>query len=101
MDIQFKRPELSDRDLIQKYLSQRKTRSCEMTFANVYLWSRHYPTGFGVVEDMLVFANLEGETSFTFPWGDKDPRPALETLMAYCREKGCLLYTSPSPRDSH
>ena len=91
MDIQFTRPELSDRDLIQKYLSQRKTRSCEMTFANVYLWSRHYPTGFGVVEDMLVFANLEGETSFTFPWGDKDPRPALETLMAYCREKGVPL----------
>ncbi|MBQ8184223.1 MAG: DUF2156 domain-containing protein [Lachnospiraceae bacterium] len=89
MEIQFRRPELEDRDIIQKYLKQRKTRSCEMTFANVYLWCRHYPTGFAIVEDMLVFANLEeGETSFTFPWGNKDPRPALEALMTYCKEKG-------------
>lgn len=87
MELEFKRPQLSDRDLIQKYLKQRKTRSCEMTFANVYLWSRHYPTGYAIVEDMLVFASLEDELSFTFPWGSKDPRPALETLMAYCREK--------------
>lgn len=89
MELEFRRPELSDRDVIQTYLKQRKTRSCEMTFANVYLWCRHYPTGFAIVEDMLVFASLEeGETSFTFPWGAGDPKPALETLMAYCRKKG-------------
>lgn len=87
MEIQFKRPELEDRDLIGGYLRQRKTRSCEMTFANVYLWSRHYPTGFAIVEDMLVFANLEDKLSFTFPWGAGDIRPALETLMDYCRER--------------
>ncbi len=84
MDIQFKRPELADRDVISGYLRQRKTRSCEMTFANVYLWCRHYPTGFAIVEDMLVFASLEGDISFTFPWGAKDPRPALDALMDYC-----------------
>lgn len=88
MELEFKRPELSDRDLIQTYLKQRKTRSCEMTFANVYLWCRHYPTGFAIVEDMLVFASLDEETSFTFPWGAGDPKPALEILMSYCREKG-------------
>lgn len=87
MEIQFKRPELEDKDVIGGYLRQRKTRSCEMTFANVYLWSRHYPTGFAIVEDMLVFANLEGNISFTFPWGAGDPKPALEVLMNYCREQ--------------
>ncbi|MCI8418044.1 MAG: DUF2156 domain-containing protein [Lachnospiraceae bacterium] len=88
MEIQFKRPEMADRQLIQKYLWQQRSQSCEMTFANVYLWSRHYPTGFAIVEDMLVFANLEGELSFTFPWGERDPRPALEALMAYSQEQG-------------
>ena len=88
MEIQFKRPEMGDRELIQGYLGQQRTQSCEMTFANIYLWSRHYPTGFAIVEDMLVFANLEGELSYTFPWGAGDPRPALETLMAYSREQG-------------
>lgn len=88
MDIQFKRPELTDRDLIQHYLHQRKTRSCEMTFANTYLWSRHYDVGFAVLEDMLVFGSTAGRVSFTVPVGPGDLRQVLDILMAYCEEKG-------------
>ena len=55
MEIELKRPELCDRDLINSYLQNVDTRSCEMTFANIYLWSRHYDVGFAFVENMLVF----------------------------------------------
>ena len=60
MEINFKRPELADRDEINRYLAYADTRSCEMTFANTYLWARHYDIGFAVVEDMLVFGHTAG-----------------------------------------
>ena len=79
---------LQDKEVLQVFLQSLNEFSCEMSFANVYLWCRHYPTGFAIVEGMLVFASLEDELSFTFPWGDKDPKPALEVLMTYCEERG-------------
>ena len=43
MDIQFKKPELEDREYINSYIHKQCSRSCEYTFANIYLWSRLYP----------------------------------------------------------
>ena len=87
MEIKMKRPELEDRDLINSYLKYADTRSCEMTFANTYLWSRHYGTGFTIVDDMLIFGEVDGVYSYTFPVGPGDLKACLETLMAHCREK--------------
>ena len=72
MEIKMKRPELEDRDLINSYLKYADTRSCEMTFANTYLWSRHYGTGFTIVDDMLIFGEVDGVYSYTFPVGPGD-----------------------------
>lgn len=87
MEINLRRPELEDRERINYYLSYGNTRSCEMTFANTYLWSRHYDTGFTIVEDMLVFGNMTGNVSFTVPVGPGELKKALDVLMAYCEEK--------------
>ena len=87
MEINFKRPMLADRDEINRYLAYADTRSCEMTFANTYLWARHYDIGFAIVEDMLVFGHTAGETSFTVPVGPGDLKKTVDTLMAYCEEK--------------
>lgn len=88
MEINLKRPELEDRAQINHYLSYADTRSCEMTFANTYLWSRHYDVGFTVLEDMLVFGSTVGTVSFTVPTGPGDLKQVLDILMAYCEEKG-------------
>lgn len=88
MEINLKRPELEDRTQINHYLSYADTRSCEMTFANIYLWSRHYDTGFAIVEDMLVFGNMTGNMSFTVPVGPGDLKKVLDILMECCEEKG-------------
>lgn len=88
MEINLKRPELEDRAQINHYLSYADTRSCEMTFANTYLWSRHYDVGFTVLEDMLVFGSTAERVSFTVPVGPGDLRQVLDVLMAYCEEKG-------------
>ena len=87
MEINLKRPELEDRAQINHYLSYADTRSCEMTFANTFMWSRHYHAGFTILEDMLVFGNITGSVSFTVPVGPGDLKQVLDLLMAYCEER--------------
>lgn len=85
--ITFKRPELEDRELINSYIHRQHTRSCDYTFANIYLWSRHYKVDYAVVHEMVVFRNtIQGE-SFAFPLGDEEQLPGtVRTLMEYCEE---------------
>ena len=85
----FKRPELEDKDLISGYFHLAPCRSCERTFVNVYLWSRHYKVKFAVIEDALVFRSEDRGLAFSYPAGKKENvRKALDYLLDYCREKG-------------
>lgn len=94
-EVQFKRVQLSDRDLIQSYLLKYSGRSCERTFANIFLWSRHYPVTYAFIENTLVFRS-EGETeAFTYPAGEpENVKKALVFLRGYmdAKQKPFLLY---------
>ena len=89
-EIEFKRPELEDKEIISSYFRKYPSRSCERTFVNVYLWSRHYKVKYAIIENALVFRSEdEGEFSFAYPAGAADDvKRAIEFLMEYCEEKG-------------
>lgn len=92
MDIPFRKVELADKLLIDRYLAMNTHKSCELSFANIYLWSRYYPTEFAVVEDTLVFRSFaeDGGMSISFPAGEEAQiEKALDMLFDYFREKGC------------
>ena len=90
MEYEFKRPELEDKKLISSYFAKAPGRSCERTFVNVYLWSRHYKVKFAVIEDALVFRDEGDGFAFSYPAGkDEAVKKALEALMEYCRERKC------------
>ena len=90
MEYEFKRPELEDKELISSYFAKAPGRSCERTFVNVYLWSRHYKVKFAVIEDALVFRDEGDGFAFSYPAGkDEAVKKALEALMEYCRERKC------------
>ncbi len=88
-EIAFKKVELEHKKLISDYFRRYESRSCERTFVNVYLWSRHYPVTFGVVESALVFkSESEEDLAFAYPAGEPEQvRRALEVLKAYCGER--------------
>lgn len=89
IEIQFKRPELEDKGIIESYFAKAPSRSCERTFANVYLWSRHYHVRFAVVEDALVFMDDEEELAFAYPAGEPEAvKRALDVLERYSEERG-------------
>lgn len=85
----FKRPELEDKEQIEYYFSKAPGRSCERTFVNVYLWSRHYRVKYAVIEDTVVFRSEDNGLAFAYPAGDSENvHAALEYLMEYSRSKG-------------
>lgn len=87
--IQFKRAELEDKEIITKYLKHHTSRSCERTFVNVFLWSRKYPVTWAVVENALVFKS-EDDThiSFAFPAGDDESvKKAMDVMKEYSESK--------------
>ena len=72
-EIQFKRAELEDKEVISHYFKHHTSRSCERTFANVYLWSRQYPVKWAIVEDALVFKSEdESHLAFAYPAGEPE-----------------------------
>ena len=88
-EIQFKRAELEDKDIISHYFAHHTSRSCERTFANVYLWSRQYPVKWAIVENTLVFKSEDEEhLAFAYPAGEAaDVQRAIEWMMKYCSER--------------
>lgn len=86
--LNFKRPELEDRDIINSYIQKQYTRSCDYTFANIYLWSRHYKVDYAVVNEMVVFRNRDAAHSFAFPLGEAGRlKGTIEALMEDCLEQ--------------
>lgn len=88
-DIKFKRPELEDREVINSYFKKAPSRSCERTFANVYLWSRHFHVRYAIIEDTLIFQDDGDALAYAFPAGEERcVKKALQFLENYSRERG-------------
>ena len=88
-EVQFKRAQLEDKEIITRYFTNHTSRSCERTFANVFLWSRKYPVTWAIVEQALVFKSEDEEhLAFAFPAGEpENVKKALEVLMKYSAQR--------------
>ena len=93
IEINFRKKELEDKELISGYFKKYPSRSCERTFANSYLWRRFYPVTFAIVEDTLVFkSEREDGLAFAFPAGEPDNvKKAIDVLDEYSKERGSAL----------
>lgn len=92
IEIEFKRPQLEDKEIIDHYFGQQTSRSCERTFVNVFLWARFYKVNFAIVADALVFQSESEGAGFTFAYPAGKPekvREALEILKEYSKERDC------------
>lgn len=89
MEIDFKKIELEDKNLMQPYFDRYPGRSCERTFANIFLWSRRYPVSWALLEGALVIkSRAEGELAFAYPAGEPEQvKKAVDTLLVYSKEK--------------
>ena len=88
MNVEFHKITLEDQDLIRSYLAKEKTRSCEMTFANIYLWSRFYEVDYALIEDALVFRGQSEGLFYDYPLGDEEHiKSAIDVLLDDCKNQ--------------
>ena len=83
MELTFRKPTIEDQQLLEPYFrAEPHAMSCEMTFANLFLWAGHYHGEFAILDDMLVIRAGEGEdVSYACPIGAHDPAPVVQKLM--------------------
>lgn len=85
----FRRPELSDAELISDYFHKYPTRSCDRTFANVYLWAKFYQVEFTQYKNTLVFRDNSAGYGYAFPVGaEEDVREVIPDLIRDAEEAG-------------
>ena len=87
--INFRKVELENQKAYKPYMAQQQCRSCECTFANLYLWSRFYAVTATVENGMLLTKSEEGDyLSYGFPMGKpKYLKEAVDALYEYSKEK--------------
>lgn len=89
MDFQPVRAE--DKDIFEKYIRQMDSRSCDMTFATVYLWRDYYKPEYALADDLLVVRSDTDRQSYSFPIGSADPKRLIDGLKEHCRKQGVPL----------
>ena len=89
MKIEFKHPELEDKDLINHFLKEDDSRNCEMVFANINLWSREvYPVKYAIIEDTICFLSEAEGNSVTYPVGKGDKKKVIRMLKEEWENRG-------------
>jgi len=85
-NVKFKYPALEDKELFVSYLKKYPSRSCDRTFANIYLWAKHYKLEYAIVNEVILF-RIKGETacSFAYPVGEASKiKEVLDYLLENC-----------------
>lgn len=89
LEVEFRRPQLEDQELISSYFHKYPSRSCDRTFANVFLWARHYNVEFAEYKDTLLFRDDSAGYGFAFPAGEDDAvKAVIPELIQSAVEEG-------------
>lgn len=91
MELEFRKITFDDRDDVTAAFKMNPSRSCDRSFANVYLWARHYCVTMARIGGAYVFRS-QGDpkigTAFSMPAGETEEcKKALKVLMEYCKEQ--------------
>lgn len=93
--IEFKKIELTDKDVITRYTLQSPRRNCDLSFSNLCSWQFQYSTRFAVKDGLLLIKFwVEGKPVYMMPVGEGDLRQAIEALIDDAHNEGqrfCLL----------
>lgn len=99
IDIEFKKIEIKDKELISSKFKTYCSKSCERTFTNVFLWSPYYDVKYAILEDCLFFKSEHDGIAFTYPAGEpENVKKVIEILEEYAKQLGvefCLYNLTP------
>ena len=94
MILDFREPELSDRQWADELLAGSGFRGCIYTFGNNYVWRKVYNIQICRYKDFYMLSNsdhTDGQPRFFFPAGRGDLHEAIAVLREYCSGLGVPL----------
>lgn len=94
MILDFREPELSDRQWADELLAGSGFRGCIYTFGNNYVWRKVYNIQICRYKDFYMLMNsdhTDGQPRFFFPAGRGDLHEAIAVLREYCSGLGVPL----------
>lgn len=87
--LEFEPLTLADLERLSPYITQSRTRSCDDTIADVFMWRDYFDKSYAIVNDSLIIKMkyFNVDDAFMLPLGG-DTKAALEALAAHCEESG-------------
>ena len=83
--IPFRRPELSDREMLCEKFLESEYRGCEYSFVNIFIWGHQE---FALVEgELVLFSHWDGRSMYVYP-GTRKRGAIIEQLEADAAERG-------------
>ncbi|HXK50380.1 MAG TPA: phosphatidylglycerol lysyltransferase domain-containing protein [Clostridiales bacterium] len=84
----FRDIEISDLDLIRKYLKKYQFRTCDYNAANLFAWSRFMNVKWGMYNDRILFYNFNWQMML-YPLGDEFTSGEILALSDQIMKEGC------------
>lgn len=87
---------LADQEWVRQKLREDDFRSCELSFANNYIWRHVYDVAVAEVLSCGIIRYVEsGEYKYSFPFGSGDKKQVIALLREHCAAMGKTLCMYP------
>ena len=86
--LDFRAPQISDRQWVTQLMNSTRRESCEYCFGNIFIWSPIYETYIARFEDFFLAASMGDDGEYCFPMGHGDLRRAIDVIRADAKERG-------------
>lgn len=89
--LQFKKPELSDKDWVNACLKHANSMNCEYTFGNLFIWTDSYETEICHYKDFFICRwGGNTERSYSLPLGEGDFTDAVQQIIDDAKQDGVV-----------
>ena len=86
--LEFKIPEISDKEWIDECLSNAHSMNCEYTFGSIYIWHTAYSTKVARYKDFFICRWGRDKYSYSLPIGSGDFKDAVLQIINDAKELG-------------
>lgn len=89
--LNFKKPEIDDRQWISECIKHVHSMNCEYTFGNMFLWRDAYKTEVAKYDDFVICRwSTDCGYNYSLPLGEGDFKAAVSEIIANASENGCV-----------
>lgn len=87
--LEFKKPEITDKQWVNDCLVHANSMNCEYTFGNLFIWSSAYSTEICRYKDFLICRwGKDDDINYSLPLGEGDFTDAVSAIIDYAKLNG-------------